>query len=125
LPCSLSTAIDITTAKLEGLGVFTGEMGHNTQEQALRAHPFTIGLTEPQIAMLASLVREVSFAEDEVILIDGQRSAAFYLVTAGSVAVELRTPRYSVCVEALRPGQVFGWSALLENQDTLFQVRAR
>ena len=25
----------------------------------------------------------------------------------------------------LGPGDVFGWSALLENQDTLFQVRAR
>ncbi len=28
-------------------------------------------------------------------------------------------------VQALGPGQVFGWSALLEDQDTLFQVRAR
>jgi len=39
--------------------------------------------------------------------------------------VELRTPRYVVCVEALGPGQAFGWSALLDHQDTLFQVRAR
>jgi CRP-like cAMP-binding protein len=28
-------------------------------------------------------------------------------------------------VQALGPGQVFGWSALLDRQDTLFQVRAR
>jgi CRP-like cAMP-binding protein len=28
-------------------------------------------------------------------------------------------------VQALVPGQVFGWSALLDHQDTLFQVRAR
>jgi CRP-like cAMP-binding protein len=28
-------------------------------------------------------------------------------------------------VQALGPGHVFGWSALLENQDTVFQVRAR
>jgi CRP-like cAMP-binding protein len=28
-------------------------------------------------------------------------------------------------VQALEPGTVFGWSALLDDQDTLFQVRAR
>ena len=31
----------------------------------------------------------------------------------------------AVCVQALAPGQVFGWSAVLDCQDTLFQVRAR
>jgi CRP-like cAMP-binding protein len=60
-----------------------------------------------------------------LILVDGERSSSFYLVTEGSVAVELRTPTYSVCVQALGPGDVFGWSALLEDQDTLFRVRAR
>jgi CRP-like cAMP-binding protein len=100
-------------------------MGHITLEQVIRAHDFAAGLAEPQVAMLANLAREVAFAEDELILIEGQRSTAFYLLTAGSVAVELRTPCYSVCVQALGPGEVFGWSALLENQDTLFQVRAR
>jgi CRP-like cAMP-binding protein len=28
-------------------------------------------------------------------------------------------------VQALGPGDVFGWSALLDHQDTLFAVRAR
>jgi CRP-like cAMP-binding protein len=28
-------------------------------------------------------------------------------------------------VQSLGPGTVFGWSALLDRQDTLFQVRAR
>jgi CRP/FNR family cyclic AMP-dependent transcriptional regulator len=83
------------------------------------------GLSEAEITSLSSLASEAAFAENEVILRDGQRSSAFYLVISGSVAVELRTPCYVVCVEALGPGQVFGWSALLEHQDTLFQVRAR
>jgi CRP-like cAMP-binding protein len=100
-------------------------MGHITLERVIREHGFAAGLAEPQIVVLATLAREVSFAEDELILIEGQRSTAFYLLTAGSVAVELRTPCYSVCVQALGPGDVFGWSALLENQDTLFRVRAR
>lgn len=100
-------------------------MGHITLEHAIRAHAFSAGLTGQQIATLAAVAGEAIFAEDEVILVEGQRSTAFYLLTSGSVAVELRAPRYSVCVQALGPGDVFGWSALLENQDTLFQVRAR
>jgi CRP/FNR family transcriptional regulator, cyclic AMP receptor protein len=100
-------------------------MGHITLEQKLTRHDFAKGLTESQIATLAALAQEVTFADDELILVDGQRSKAFYFLTSGSVAVELRTPRFAVSVQALGPGQVFGWSALLENQDTLFQVRAR
>ncbi|HEV2444824.1 MAG TPA: cyclic nucleotide-binding domain-containing protein [Candidatus Sulfopaludibacter sp.] len=106
-------------------GAITRIMGHITLTQRLNAHRFTSGLPEAQIATLAAIASEVTFAEDELILVDGQRSKAFFLLTSGSVAVELRTPQYVVCVQALGPGQVFGWSALLENQDTLFQVRAR
>lgn len=100
-------------------------MGQNTLYDQLRAHDFTQGMEESQLSALADLVSEATFEEDEIILVDGQHSKAFYLLTAGSVAVELRTPRYAVCVEALGPGRVFGWSALLKNQDTLFQVRSR
>jgi CRP-like cAMP-binding protein len=93
--------------------------------QALGDHAFTRGLTDSQVAALVALASEVAFEENEIILQDGQRSKSFYLLTSGSVAVELRTPRYAVIVQALGPGQAFGWSALLTHQDTLFQVRAR
>jgi CRP-like cAMP-binding protein len=39
--------------------------------------------------------------------------------------VDLRTPICVMTVQALGSGSVFGWSALLYRQDTLFQVRAR
>lgn len=107
------------------VGASHPQMGHIALGEKLKRHAFTAGLTDAQIGKLANLADEVSFAEDELILVDGQRSRAFYLLLCGSVAVELRSPRYVVCVEALGAGQVFGWSALLENQDTLFQVRAR
>jgi CRP-like cAMP-binding protein len=84
-----------------------------------------MGLREEQIAVLASMASEVSFAEGEVILENGQRSEAFFLVLSGSVSVELCTANFCVSVQALGPGQVFGWSALLDHHDTVFQVRAR
>jgi len=94
-------------------------------ENALKAHAFTQGLTDAQIDSLAAVAHEVTFEEGEVVLEDGQRSTSFYLVVSGSVAVELRTPRYAICVQSLGEGNVFGWSSLLDRQDTLFQVRAR
>ena len=91
----------------------------------LRDHAFTHGLTDHQIAQLAALATEVTFAENEVILTDRQRSDYFYLVTKGSVTVQMHTASFTVSMVALGPGQVFGWSAFLDRQDTLFQVRAR
>jgi len=100
-------------------------LGDPTLARVLRTHAFTQGFSESQVGTLATLASRVVFAENEVILLSGERSTSFYLLIAGSVAVELRTALYSVCVQALGPGNVFGWSALLDRQDTLFQVRAR
>jgi len=101
-------------------------VSHLTLNEALRDHPFTAGLSDVQLDGLVKLATEVIFEEDDVILIDGERSTSFYLLLTGSVVVELSAPRrYAMCVESLGPGKVFGWSALLDGQDTLFQVRAR
>src|ERR1051326_7410923 len=96
-----------------------------TLQADLKAHAFTQGLSPAQLDALAELSCEVTFDENEVVLFDGERSTNFYLLIAGSVVVELRTPRYVFCVQSLGPGNVFGWSSLLDRQDTLFQVRAR
>ncbi len=100
-------------------------MGDTALISALRAHEFTRGLTDGQVEALAALASPVTFEENEVVLQFGERSTFLYLLTAGSVAVELRTPRYAVLVQAVEPGQIFGWSALLNQRDTVFQVRAR
>jgi CRP/FNR family transcriptional regulator, cyclic AMP receptor protein len=96
-----------------------------TIHDALAAHAFTSGLSGQRTRSLAAIAREVHFEEDEVVLVEGEHSRSFYLLITGSVAVELRTARYSICVQSLSAGHVFGWSSLLERQDTLFQVRAR
>jgi CRP/FNR family transcriptional regulator, cyclic AMP receptor protein len=100
-------------------------VGKLTHEDTLRNHSFTHGLDDRHIAKLASLATEVTFAEDEVILADRQQSQYFYLVISGSVNVELHTNSFTASVVAVGPGQAFGWSALLDHQETVFQVRAR
>ena len=91
----------------------------------IKDHAFTAGLTEPQIAKLAELAHEVSFKENEVILVTGEQSKSFYLLLSGSVCIEVGARTYIVWVQILHPGDAFGWSALLDHHDTLFQVRAR
>jgi hypothetical protein len=101
--------------------------GHLARELAptLRNHAFLRDLTNSQLTILAPIASAVVFQEGEIIVAEGNRSSWFYLLTSGSVAIELRARRYAICVQALGPGEVFGWSALLDEQDTLFQVRAR
>jgi CRP/FNR family transcriptional regulator, cyclic AMP receptor protein len=94
-------------------------------ESILRDHAFVQGLTAEQVKRLASVASEAVFDDNEIILADREHSSSFYFLVTGSVAIELRAARYAICVQALGPGQIFGWSALLDRQDTLFQVRAR
>jgi CRP-like cAMP-binding protein len=93
--------------------------------ETLTHHDFLAGLTGNQLNTLAALAREVSFEENELVLMTGQQSKDFYLLLTGSVCIEARTRAYTMSIQAIGPGDAFGWSSLLDHHDTLFQVRAR
>mgnify|MGYP005852993763 CR=1 FL=1 len=99
--------------------------GHMALAQALSDHPFTQGMSESQLKKLASLAREVSFEEDEIVFRAGENSTHFCLLLSGSACVEIRKQYYGICVQTLGPGEAFGWSSLLDEHHTVFQVRAR
>lgn len=96
-----------------------------TLTHAVKEHNFLSGLSGPQAEKLMSLAEEVHFAENELILTEREQSRYFYLLLEGTVSIEVSTRAFTVCIQALGPGEAFGWSALLEHHDTLFQVRAR
>jgi CRP/FNR family cyclic AMP-dependent transcriptional regulator len=96
-----------------------------TLTKTINEHAFTSGLSDSQVATLAHLAHEVNFKEDEIVLVAGQQSKHFYLLLEGSVCIEVGARSYTVWVQILNPGDAFGWSALLDHHDTLFQVRAR
>src|SRR5437868_84707 len=96
-----------------------------TLDRALRKHRFLAGISEQHLATLAPLAHQVEFEEDQLILLNGQRSTNFYLLVSGSVSVEARTAVYNISIQVLGPGDAFGWSSFLNHHDTLFQVRAR
>jgi CRP-like cAMP-binding protein len=96
------------------------EMQRNASEPSLLSK-----LSIAQVQRLLAVADAVTFEQDEVILRAGEPSQSLYLLTSGSVSVDAVTRYYSIRVQALGPGDVFGWSSLLESYDTLFQVRAR
>lgn len=101
------------------------EVGDMTLTDSVKEHSFLAGLTDSQAVKLISLATEVQFRENETILTAGERSQYFYLLLEGSVCIEVSARSFMVCVQALGPGEAFGWSAFLDQHDTLFQVRAR
>jgi len=96
-----------------------------TLTDAVKEHSFLAGLSEPQAEKLIGLACEVRFRENELILTAREQSKYFYLLLEGTVCIEVSARSYVVCIQALGPGEAFGWSALLDHHDTLFQVRAR
>ena len=101
------------------------EPGMDELVVALRNHPFTKDFPDSSIARLGCLAQKVAFQEDQVIFREGEQSRHFYLLLTGSVCIEISTAVFAVCIQALGPGEVFGWSTLADDSHTLFQVRAR
>jgi CRP-like cAMP-binding protein len=93
--------------------------------ELVKGHRFLSGLTDSQLGRLAELAREVTFRENELPLMASQQSRYFYLLLSGSVSIEVKARAFTVRVQDLGAGDAFGWSALLDEQDTLFQVRVR
>jgi uncharacterized protein (TIGR02284 family) len=92
---------------------------------ALGGHAFLSGLDESQLAVLAKIAQPVEFRDQELVLQAQQRPLDFYLLLTGSVSIELNKGHFAVRIQYLGPGDAFGWSALLEHHDTLFDVRTR
>ena len=96
-----------------------------TLESALVGSGFAFGFDRDELKALASLAEERTFEEGELMVKAGEQSRAFYVLLSGSASVELESSFFKLRIQALAPGDAFGWSSLLDQYDTLFQVRAR
>jgi len=89
-----------------------------------RQHSF-VGRFEPhQADKLAALAREVKLAKDEVVYREGEDCRDFYLIEAGTVALEINPPTGPVRVDTLAAGEEFGWSAILAGRERVLQARS-
>ena len=90
----------------------------------LRTHSFTAELSDAQITELASIAGVVHFAPGEFALRAGEPAGGLYLIVTGTATVEMSLSACTAGVQYLGTGDVFGWSSVLGNAESLFQVRA-
>ncbi len=86
--------------------------------EMLRRYPFFAGLSEDQLRGIAMIAAEVSLPEKTVIFKGESEAQCFYILVSGEVELlysgggEGRV--VNAYVGSIAPGEVFGYSALLE-----------
>ncbi|MGQ9602163.1 MAG: ATP-binding protein [Candidatus Bipolaricaulia bacterium] len=97
----------------------------------LRRFELFSGLTEEELAFLASLGREEVYEPGTVLFKEGDPAREFFLVLAGEVALEMGlqlwpgAPKRQVEVETVSGGGSFGWSALIPPHTRTLSARCR
>lgn len=75
------------------------------------------GLKSKHVEKLASIAKEVAFAEGETIFHEGDMSDEVYLIQEGQVAIEIHVPgRGRMTILTVGPGQLLAWSSLFTSQ---------
>ena len=88
-------------------------------------HPFLAGMKEDLLAELNDCTRLVGLPAGQCLGRAGQTADAFYLLVTGRVSIEIDTPqRGPICIQALGPGDVVGWSWLTPPHRWRFNARA-
>ena len=70
------------------------------------------GVSQRFITRIANGAEEQNYKKDSVIFKRGERASHFYVLAAGDVHIEIGTTEETLAIN--RPGEVFGWSALVE-----------
>lgn len=90
-------------------------MATSEQLSRLRGLSFAASLSEATLARLVDLATEQTFEPGQVIFYEGQQHDVLYVVESGHVALDVSVPgRGSVRILSLGPGDLLGWSALLD-----------
>ena len=87
--------------------------------------PVFRGLGQEQLELIAGCGSNVVFAAGDQLFREGDQADTFFLVRHGLVALDTHVPhRADVTVETVGPGEIVGWSWLLEPYRWHFSGRA-
>ena len=74
-------------------------------------------LTDEMLDKLTPITDLLRFEQEEFIFRQGDKSGRLYMLQKGKVLLELEvTDNITVSVSAIKPGQTFGWSAMLDQE---------
>ncbi len=75
-------------------------------------------LSDEMLDKLIPITQLVHFEKRELIFRQGEKSRYFYMLKEGKVILEQRiTDKIAVSVSAIKPGNSFGWSAMLDGEE--------
>ena len=84
------------------------------------------GLSGDAIALVAGCSKNVAFEPGALLFAEGASADTFYLIRRGHAAIEVHAPgQGAIVIETLGPGEVVGWSWLIEPYRWTFDARAR
>lgn len=92
--------------------------------EAIKDQGLLRNLDPHYVHKLASFALESSFKPEHVIFRERDVSGYFYLITSGSVVLEIVAPARHIAIQTLHRGDAFGWSSLLNSSPRHFQARA-
>jgi CRP-like cAMP-binding protein len=70
------------------------------------------GVSQRFITRIANGAEEQNYEKNSVIFSRGERASHFYVLAAGELRIEIGATEEALAIN--RPGEVFGWSALVE-----------
>jgi CRP-like cAMP-binding protein len=74
-------------------------------------------LSDEMLDKLIPVTRLIHFDKRELIFRQGEKSRHFYMLKEGKVILEQRiTDKIAVSLSAIKPGNAFGWSAMLDGE---------
>jgi CRP/FNR family transcriptional regulator, cyclic AMP receptor protein len=96
-----------------------------TIEPLIAEHPVFKGLDPQYLTLMTGCATNVRFNQGEFINHDGDQADAFYLIRAGSVALDVFSPtKGEITFLTLREGELLGWSWLVPPYRVHGDVRA-
>jgi CRP-like cAMP-binding protein len=91
----------------------------------LRKVSFSADLPEELLEKLAGISRAREFVAGAILFEEGARNNDLYLIWSGRVALDINVPNHgSVRILSLGPGDMVGWSAVLEHGEMTGSVTA-
>lgn len=89
------------------------------------AHPFFAGIAAPLRELLVGCAANERFEAGAMLFRSDDEAAKFYLLRAGTVAIEIDQPgRPAIVVETIGEGEVAGWSWMVPPYRMAFDARA-
>jgi CRP-like cAMP-binding protein len=94
-------------------------------ERTLAEHAFFAGMDPRHIPTLAGCAANIRFNPGEFLCKEGEPADKFYLIRQGRVTIDLFVPQKGpVTLQTADPGDIVGWSWLIEPYQWRFDARA-